>query len=253
MIQLTYICMNQINLRYKILESIQSENRGDIGLSLAMADLIKALYSEVNYNSAKPQAAERDYVVLSDPGAWPALFECLKEAGFEMGEFSWRKYSEKTPGLEKTFLCPGYGLAVGLGVAQSLEMSKKPNNVYVLLSDDDLKAGTTWEAVMEASFKRMNNLVGIVSYNGTAKLGSVQDKFESFGWRVKKLLSGHNSDEISDAIYSVKNKERKPTVILAPTVLSKGVPFAEGKEEYRQAVFSETEMQEALKFLNSKT
>lgn len=248
--------MNPTTLRLNILRAIQSENRGDIGLSLGMADLIMALYVGesggrplLKYDYAKPQWAERDYVLLSDPAAYPALFECLKGAGYEVGNFNWNKYAEKTPGVEKVFSCSGQGLAVGIGVAQSLLISKKPNRVYVFLDDHDLKAGFTWEAAMEAAFQRLDNLVVLVGSSGTAKLESVQDKFESFGWRVKKLVSGHNLNEISDAIFAMRDLKRKPMVILAPIILGKGVPFIEGKKEYRASVFSEAEMAEALKYL----
>lgn len=247
--------MNQDAFRLNILRSIQSEKRGDIGLSLAMADLMEALYFGesggrplLKYDADKPQSTDRDYVILSDPAAYPALFECLKKAKYEVGDFNWGKYSEKTPGVEKVFQCSGQGLAVGLGVAQSLVLSKISNRVYVFLNDDDLKSGFAWEAAMEAAFYRLDNLVALVGFRGTAKLESVQDKFESFGWRTKKLISGHNLNEISDAIFAAQNLKRKPVVILAPIILGKGIPFIEGKNEYRSAIFSETEMSEALKF-----
>ena len=55
----------------------------------------------------------------------------------------------------------------------------------------------------------------------------------------------------SDAIYAAQTKKRKPTLILAPTILAKGIPFAEGKQEYRGVLFSEMEFSEALKFLKN--
>jgi transketolase len=240
-------------LRLKILEFIHESNQGDIGLSFAMVDLLKALYlgGQLKYDATKPQWEERDYVIVSSRAAWPAHFACLEKAGFKVGSFSWSKNAAKVPGVEIGMDYSGHGLAVGLGVARSLKMSKKENKVYVVLDDDDLKTGTTWEAIMEAAYERLSNLIVIVSHNLDAKLDPLQDKFEAFEWRVKKLVNGHNEDEVLDAIYAAKEKKRKPTLILAPTVLGKGVPFAEGKQEYRRALFSEAELTEAVKFLET--
>ncbi len=242
-------------LRLNILEAIHEAGEGDIGLCFAIVDLISALYlgkgeeSLLKYDAIKPQWEDRDFVVVSNPEAWPAHFVCLKEAGFAVESFSFQKNTAKTPGVDIGMAYPGHGLSVGVGVARSLKMSKKEGMVYVFLDDDDLMAGTTWEAAMEAAYERLDNLVVIASYSGETKLDHLQDKFEAFLWRVKKLVNGHNIDEVLDAIYAAQTKKRKPTFILAPTVLGKGVPFAEGKQEYRGALFSEMELSEALKFL----
>ncbi len=231
-----------------ILKMIHSAKAGDISLSLAYADLVEAIYlGEAKIDPQKPQWEERDYVLLSNPLAWPAFYVALKQAGFPVEAFLQEGMSLKVPGVEAAFKSPGQGLTVAYGMARSLQISKRKNRVFVFLDDEDLKNGQIWEAAMGIAHDRLDRVMVVCSHTGTAKLGSIQDKFEAFGWKVFKLLDGHGTDEFLDTLMKAKQVERQPILFLAPTILGKGIPFMEGKQQYRGSLFSEAEMQEALK------
>lgn len=243
------------SLRKDILETIQRAGVGDIGVSLAVVDVLAALYfGEENgvpllkVDGAKPQWEERDRVVLSDGAMWPAQQVCLMKSGFSVSPHD-KRPTLKISGVDAAMGLPGQGLSLGWGMAQSFQMDKRKNRTYVVLTDDDLSCGSTWEAAMGIAHDRLDHLMALCAYTGAAKREPLQDKFEAFGWKVFKVVDGHDEAEIIDAIARAKEVPRMPSVVLAPVVLGRGVPFAEGKLEYRGALFSEAEMQEALQHL----
>jgi len=115
-----------------------------------------------------------------------------------------------------------------------------------------LKNGQAWEAIMGIAYDRLSSVMAICSHSGTSKLEPLQDKFEAFGWKVFKLMNGHDQNEILNTIAKAKQVERQPVLLLAPTVLGKGIPFMEGKQQYKGALFSEAEMEEAVEILKAQ-
>lgn len=248
-----------VPLRKDILATIQRAKMGDIGVSMAYVDILAALYfgeengkSILQVEPEKPQWEGRDHVVVSDLAAWPALKVCLKQAKFQIDP-GLDMPTIKTPGVEVVPHSSGQGLAIAWGMAQSLQISKKSNQVYVVLGDDDLRCGMTWEAAMGIAFDRLDHVTAICAHYGSAKWHPLQDKFEAFGWKVIQVVDGHDEEELVDAIARAREVERQPTVVLAPTVFGKGIPFAEGKQQYRGSLFSPAEMEEAVRHFNLQT
>jgi len=91
---------------------------------------------------------------------------------------------------------------------------------------------------MSASHYGLGNRVGIVDYNNQQIDGEVSevmgvepfaDKWRAFGWDVM-TCDGNDIEHFIDTLeYLRKDKGRsKPVVVLATTVMGKGVPFFEG-------------------------
>jgi transketolase len=258
------------SLRLKVLEMIDRAQMGDVAYSLAAVDALVALYFGkdnekriLNVNVAKPKSDDRDYVVLSHGAAAPALYACLGKAGF-FDESELNHYGKdrallkqfpdmKIPGVDAPVVAPGQGMAIGEGIARGLSLDKKSNHVFVVLDDEDLKCGQTWEAMMRVTFDRLSNVTLVCCYAGSKKVAPVQEKLKAFGWEVSHLVNGHDMKELVLALAHAKEKPRKPVCVLVPTVLSKGVPFAEGKLVYRGALFSKQEMELAVSSLSSKS
>ncbi|MDQ3193533.1 MAG: transketolase, partial [Bacteroidota bacterium] len=57
-------------------------------------------------------------------------------------------------------------------------------------------------------------------------LEPLADKFEAFNWKVFDI-DGHNIDEIMETLDQAKAFKGKPTVIIANTLMGKGVSFME--------------------------
>lgn len=240
-------------LRKEVLESIHASDFGHSGEALACLDLLAALYlgedggrPVLSYDPTKPQWEGRDRVVFSGGHAFPALTVCLRRAGFKVDEAFASVPPLKTPGIDAPIASFGEGLSIAYGIARTLAREHKKNRVYVVMTERELAQGGFWEMALQCAFDRLENLIVVCSHSGWAKIEPVQDKFEAFGWKVFKLVNGHDVDEILGGFAKTHGVARRPKLLLAPTLIGKGVPFAEGKEEYRTVLFSEQEMQVAL-------
>ena len=102
----------------------------------------------------------------------------------------------------------------------------------------------------------MTNLVNIIARNHIQLSGKTKDimplenlgnKYLSFGWNVLEI-NGNNIKQIITACEKAK-KAKKPTVIIANTIMGKGVSFIEDKYEWHGRVPTEEEAKIALKQL----
>jgi len=96
--------------------------------------------------------------------------------------------------------------------------------------------------VDENGFQAMGETQDIIG------LGSIQSKFESFGFDVISV-DGHDEAAINKSIEKLwKSEEKKPKALIAKTIKGKGVDFMENdnswhytrldKESYQQAILS---------------
>lgn len=240
-------------LRRTLLTMVDSTGFGYVSPSLAYLDVLTALYFGedhgrplLQYDVTKPQWDGRDMVVVSSEEVMPAWFVCLRQAGFRVGEKLTELLTIKIPGVDAPIGSSGQGLAIGVGMAQSFLSDKKINRVFVIVGDLDLYHGEFWEAVMRAGYERLERLIVICAHTGDAKFQPLEAKFEACHFKVIKVLDGHDGTQMVNAIARAKETSRQPTVILAPVILGKRIPFAEGKDLYRCASFSKEEMALAL-------
>ncbi|PKL36413.1 transketolase [Candidatus Peregrinibacteria bacterium HGW-Peregrinibacteria-1] len=259
-------------LRLDCLTSIYNSQVGHVGSCMSVVEILVALYygtvlnrPVVNVDPNVPGWDFQDYVIFSKGQASPIWYAVLADLGFfakdELGAVGKKgslltvKPNIKIPGVNLPSTSPGNSLSAAVGLALSLKMERKNNRVYVVLGDGELQTGEVWEAAMAAAHFKLNNLVVVIDHNkiqGDGKLtsvldvGSIQSKFDAFGWHVYQALSGHDFDDLLNSFMRSFNSNRKPTCIWANTVSGKGVAFAEGKEEYRHAGLSRGEAQEVF-------
>ena len=62
----------------------------------------------------------------------------------------------------------------------------------------------------------------------------IGDKWEAFGFSVLEI-DGHNMEAIINACSEAKATQDKPTIIIAHTILGKGVSFMENRYEWHGA------------------
>ena len=153
----------------------------------------------------------------------------------------------------------GQGLSIACGVALGLKLDKNPANIFVLLGDGELQEGSVWEAFMNASHHRLNNLIAFVDRNklqidgSTESVKSIEplnEKIEAFGWNVIKI-DGHNPQEIYEAVCSAKTMDA-PTAIIADTIKGKGVSFMENNAGWHGKAPNDEEFEKALKELEQE-
>ena len=82
---------------------------------------------------------------------------------------------EGLPGIRIASGSLGQGLSVSIGSAISKKLNNDKSLVYILMGDGELQEGQIWEAAMFASHNNLNNLIGIIDYNGQQIDGPVDE------------------------------------------------------------------------------
>lgn len=272
--------LNQVipKLKLDVLRIISKAGYGSTGSALSCLDLISCLYfGEINgrrvmkYDPLKPQWDERDYFILSKWQAAPTLYACLAKAGFfsrdeldyfaRPGALLQGHPIIKIPGVEQTIGSFGYGLSIANGLALGLKFDKKLNHVFVLIDSAELQSGQIWEAAMTSSHYHLDTITLLIDHSRLQTSGEIRgvknieplvDKFEACGWKVFRLLDGHNPAHILNAIADCFEVVRKPTVIVCSTVSGRGISFIENKPYYYQTALSEQEYEVARRELEVK-
>ena len=256
-------------IRINALKAIHAAKSGHPGGSLSSADILATLYfGELNIDPKNPKMADRDKFVLSKGHAVPALYAALGERGFyEVSEmmtlrqvgskFQGHPNMRKVPGIEMSTGSLGQGFSAAVGMAVAGKIDKNPGRVYVLTGDGELQEGIVWEAAMQASHRKLDNLVAIVDLNGLQIDGKVSDvkcvcpvdeKFRSFGWNVINV-DGHNFEELTTAFEEAKSSKGVPTAIIAHTHKGKGVSFMEDNAGWHGKAPSDEELAAAIEEL----
>ena len=218
-----------------------------IGSVLSVADILAVMYNDVlNVYPDKPNAPEKDRVILSKGHAGAAIYAALAEKGFFPVEELKTHYQNGSrlsghvshkgvPGVDFSTGSLGHGLPVGVGMAMAAKTDSNNYRVYVILGDGECDEGSVWEAALVANHYQLDNLVAVIDHNkmqsldfceNTIKLNPFADKWRSFGWNVIDI-DGHKHEELKKAFNEAKSVKGKPTVIIANTVKGKGVSFME--------------------------
>lgn len=241
-----------LRVRKKILRMIKAGGTGHLGGALSAVDIITALYFNVmKVDPENPKWEERDRFVLSAGHKCLALYAALAEKGFfdesildTYGSLNSRLPGhpdiQKSPGVEANTGALGHGLSIAGGMALGLRMDGLASKVFVVMGDGELAEGSNWEAAAAASQYRLDNLLLFVDRNGLQMGGRTVDvmnyeplekRWEAFGWSAR-IIDGHSMTAIVENARGIPFESGKPSVVIADTIKSKGVSFAEDRVEY---------------------
>ena len=252
-------------IRHYTLECIGSIGMGHIGGCLSIADILAVLYfREMKVDPKNPKWDKRDRFVLSKGHAGPALYATLAVKGF-FGTDQLYTLNQpgtllpshcdmnRTAGIDMTTGSLGQGMSAAVGMALAAKFDKNDCKVYAVLGEGDNQEGQTWEAVMYAGNRKLDNLIAFTDRNGLQidatvdeinGLGDLRAKYESFGWYAEVVEDGHDVGQIVKALDNLGSKG-KPAMFILNTVKGKGVSFMEGNVNYHHAVMSEEEIKNA--------
>ena len=247
---------------------------GHSGGTLSMMEIVAALYLKVaNHDPNNPDWKERDHIIWSGGHKAPALYLGLGFAGYFPIEdivtlrklyspFQGHPHRLKLPGVEVSSGSLGQGLSIAVGMALAGKLDGGTHSVFCIMGDGEQQEGNIWEAVMEASHFKLDNLVAIIDRNRLQIDGWVKDvmnveplgeRYRSFGWEVIEI-DGHDLAQVVDSLQKAKNipVSGKPTMILANTVKGKGVSFMENIAGWHGKAPSYDELVKALEELGLK-
>lgn len=263
------ISQKAFEIRTLVLQALHAAGSGHLGGSLGMADVFATLYFAVlNHDPHNPDWSSRDRLILSNGHIAPVLYASLAAAGYFPKEemLTLRQLGTRLqghpgknhglPGIETSSGSLGQGLSISVGLALAAKLNKQDNRIYCLMGDGELQEGSIWEAAMSASHHRLNNITAIIDRNFLQIDGptnTVMDieplalKWQAFGWKVIQC-NGHQIPELLLAFHQAKLSD-SPTVIIANTIMGKGIPEIENNFLWHGKAPNDSEFQQFTKAL----
>ena len=256
-------------VRGDVIEMIAKAGSGHPGGSLSSVEILVTLYYEImHHNPKKPDDDGRDRFILSKGHAVPTLYAVLSRLGYFDREWLWNlrrcgsklqghPYILHTPGIDASTGSLGQGLSFANGCAIRAKIDKKSYRVYCVMGDGETNEGQIWEAGMTSARYGLDNLCGILDFNGLQIDGNIKDiknplpfrdKWEAFGWNVLEV-DGHSFEQLKNAFDKAKKTKGRPTMIIARTIKGKGVSFMEGNIAWHGKAPTQEEADRALKEL----
>ena len=257
---------NPKDLRKTVLDMAYAGTTVHIGCAFSIIEILAVLYRDhLRYADNNPNDLNRDYLILSKGHGVMAQYACLYELGW-IKEAAIKGYfadgselkglsDSRVTGLEVTSGSLGHGFSVGVGMAMGAKLRGTDQKTYALVGDGEINEGPIWEGALFATHHQLKNFMVIVDENGfqamgstqeVLNLGSIQAKFESFGFEAM-TIDGHDEVAINNAINALwASTSTAPKALIAKTVKGKGVPFMENNniwhytrltpETYAQAI-----------------
>ena len=251
-----WVIMTGSNLIKKLILTTAFEaNKGHIGSSLSVADLVAACTRRaVNDNNVD--------LVLSKGHAALAFYCALRELG-KITEEELRSYcGERTlygthPDPAMPFVnfmggSLGQGLSFAVGKSMSYKNNFATNKIVVILSDSELNSGVFWESIAIASSNKLKNLIVLMDNNKQQALGLTKDvirypdieqTIKSLGWNVSRI-DGHDLESIENEL---DQEIEKPKFVIADTKFGSGISFMDGKIEWHYLPLNKEQYETAMK------
>jgi transketolase len=257
------------------IDAVHKCSSGHLGLPLGAAEIGAVLYGHaLVHNPDEPRWLNRDRFVLSAGHGSMFLYSWLHLSGYDLSLEEVKNFRvlhsktpghpefHETPGVECTTGPLGQGIGNSVGLALSGKMAEARFNtaehtvfdhhVICLAGDGCMQEGVAMEAVAFAGHQGLDNLILIYDSNDVT-LDAMADKtqgenaaarFKAIGWDVQTLADGHDLAAILKAINKAKKtKTGKPQLIIAKTIIGKGIPEVQGTSKGHGeggAKFSET-------------
>jgi transketolase len=248
------------------------QGQGYIAQALDIADILAVAYFHaMRYRPDDTNWEGRDRFLLSNGHYAIALYAALIEAGIipdaeletygsDDSRLPMSGMASYTPGMEMSGGSLGQGLSIAVGMCLGLKRKASDAHVYTLFSDGELDEGSMWEAISSASHFKLDNLIAIVDINNMQADGpSTQvmgfepliERLTAFGWFAQRV-DGNDLDAVVAAFDAAKSyAEPKPRMIVADTLMGKGVPFLEAREKNHFIRVEPHEWQLALQALDA--
>ena len=260
-------------VRRDIVRMVHAVNSGHPGGSLGCVEFLTTLYFDHmkhDPSSFKMDGIDEDLFFLSNGHISPVLYSILARAGYfdasEMATF--RKLNTRLQGhptthegLEGIRIASGslgQGMSVAIGAAEAKKLNGDKRLVYTLHGDGELQEGQILEAAMYAAAKKIDNLISTVDVNAkqidgstddVLPMGSIQAKFEAFGWHVISVAKGNDLSAVKQALTeaTAASGNGKPVCILLHTEMGNGVDFMMGTHKWHGVAPNDDQLADALR------
>jgi transketolase len=244
------------------IDAVHACSSGHLGLPLGCAEIGAVLFGHaLVHNPEQPRWINRDRFVLSAGHGSMFLYSWLHLSGYALPLEQLKKFRSlhsmtpghpefgHTPGVEATTgpLGQGIGNAVGMAIAGQMAAARfnAPDHaifdyhVVCLAGDGCMQEGVGMEAVEFAGHQKLDNLILIYDSNYVT-LDAMADKtqsentaarFKAIEWDVQ-TIDGQDMAAFLKAFNKAKKaKSGKPQLIIAHTIIGKGIPEVQGTQK----------------------
>lgn len=260
------------NIRRHAILMGEVQGQGYIAQALDIADVLAVAYFHaMRYRPDDPDWEGRDRFLLSNGHYAIALYAALIEAGIipedelesygsDESRLPMSGMASYTPGMEMSGGSLGLGLSIAVGKCLGLKRKGSASYVYTLFSDGELDEGSVWEAIMSAAHYGLDNLIAVVDVNNQQADGPstkvmgfepLTEKLQAFGWFTQRV-DGNDLAAVRAAFDAAKAQAGRPSMIIADTLMGKGVPFLEAREKNHFIRVEAHEWQLALAALDER-
>jgi transketolase len=241
------------------MDAVHACSSGHLGLPLGCAEIGAVLYGHaLSHDPAAPKWLNRDRFVLSAGHGSMFLYSWLHLSGYASVDLDqvkkFRVLGSHTPGhpefhetagVEATTGPLGQGVsnAVGYAVSQKMAAAKFntskhaifDNHIVALAGDGCMQEGVAMEAMAFAGHFKLDNLILIYDSNDVtldAMASATQSenaakRFEAIEWGVQ-TIDGNDMAAFLAAFEKAKAATDRPQVIIAKTLIGKGIPEVAG-------------------------
>ncbi|MDU0338686.1 transketolase [Bosea rubneri] len=260
------------NIRRHAILMGEVQGQGYIAQALDIADVLAVAYFHaMRHRPDDPDWEGRDRFLLSNGHYAIALYAALIEAGVipedeletygsDESRLPMSGMASYTPGMEMSGGSLGLGLSIAVGKCLGLKRKGSDAHVYTLFSDGELDEGSVWEAIMSAAHYGLDNLIAVVDVNNQQADGPstkvmgfepLTEKLQAFGWFTQRV-DGNDLSAVRAAFDAAKAQTGRPSMIIADTLMGKGVPFLEAREKNHFIRVEAHEWQLALAALDER-
>jgi transketolase len=244
---------------------------GHPGGSLSLLHSLLVTYGLANVTPRNVHAPDRDVVVVSNGHISPGVYAVLAAFGFvthEQVRIGFRRagsafaghVESRVPGVEWNTGNLGQGFSAAVGAALARKLRKNGAWTYAIMGDGEQQKGQISEGRRFAVKFGLDRFVGIIDRNhlqiggGTDEVmpQNVEEEWTAAGWNVLEL-DGHDFDALFETLAAIRRGESarpdRPTVLVARTIMGKGVPFMENKAHFHGSAASDAQFADAMKHL----
>ena len=244
------------------MDAVHACASGHLGLPLGCAEIGAVLFGHsLHLNPDNPRWLNRDRFILSAGHGSMFLYSWLHLSGFDITIDQiklFRQLDSGTPGHPESFETPGVeattgplgqGIANSVGFAVSQKMAAArfntathkifDNHIVCLAGDGCMQEGISHEAAEFAGHQKLDNLILIydsnyVTLDAMAKetqSENTAERYEGYGWDVQTLDDGNDMQAFLAAFEKAKAGTGKPHLIIAHTIIGKGIPEVAGTQK----------------------
>ena len=239
-------------VRRNAIRMAEVQGQGYIAQALGVADVLAVTYLHaMKVRPKDPMWEGRDRFLLSVGHYAIAHYAILAEAGYfsedelvtygcDDSRLPMSGMTSYTPGAEMSGGSIGMGLPMAVGMGLGLKKKGSSSFIYTLMGDGEMAEGPTWEAAAVATNYKLDNIIGLVDFNGVQADGPSMSimrteplvaKFEAFGCYVQRV-NGNDLGALTTAFDNARNHPRPvPRIIICDTKMGRGVDFLEKREK----------------------